>query len=74
MFPIEFLTTRRFYNIAKDIGGKIYIPSGRINFESGLGKKSSSSAFGSVVLKIQDTWEVELVDIEELQKGQLKLF
>ena len=74
LFPIEFLTTRRFYNITKDLGGKLYIPSGRINFESGLGKKSSGSAFGSVVLKIQDTWEVELVDIEELQTGQMSLF
>lgn len=74
LFPIEFLTTRRFYNIAKDTGGKIYIPSGRINFESGLGKKQSSSAFGSVILKIQDKWEIELVDIEELQKGQISLF
>ena len=74
MFPIEFLTTRRFYNITKDLGGKLYIPSGRINFESGLGKKSSGSAFGSVILKVQDTWEMELVDIEELQTGQMSLF
>ena len=52
----------------------MYIPSGRINFESGLGKKSSGSAFGSVILKVQDTWEMELVDIEELQTGQMSLF
>lgn len=74
LFPIEFLTTRRFYNITKDLGGKIYIPSGRINFESGLGKRASGSAFGSVILKVQDKWEVELIDLEELQNGQLSLF
>lgn len=74
LFPIEFLTTKRFYNITKGVGGKLYIPSGRINFESGLGKKGKSSAFGSVILKIQDTWELELIDIEELQNGQISLF
>ncbi len=52
----------------------MFIPSGRINFESGLGKKQSSSAFGSVILLVQDKWEVEILDIEELQKGQLSLF
>lgn len=64
LFPIEFITTKRFHDIAKNVGGKIYIPSGRINFESGLGKKSKSPAFGSVVMKIQDDWEIELIDKE----------
>lgn len=64
LFPIEFITTKRFHDIAKNVGGKIYIPSGRINFESGLGKKSKSPAFGSVVMKIQDKWEIELIDKE----------
>ena len=43
-------------------GGKIFIPNGRINFESGLGKKGKSPAFGSVVMKIQDEWEVEFIE------------
>lgn len=59
LFPIEFLTTARFQNTVK--GGKIFIPNGRINFESGLGKKGKSPAFGSVVLKLQDTFEVEMI-------------
>lgn len=74
LFPIEFLTTGRFHNITKDLGGKIYIPSGRIPFESGLGKKSSSPAFGSVILKVQDKWEVELLDMqvfEDIKQGSL---
>ena len=52
LFPIEFMTTKRFYNIMQGMGGTIYLPNGRIKFQSGLGKKSSSPAFGSVVLKI----------------------
>ena len=65
LFPIEFLTTRKFYNIAS--GGKLYIPSGRIPFESGLGKEGKSPAFGSVILKVQDKWEMELLDINKLK-------
>ncbi len=62
LFPIEFVTTQRFHNSVG--GGKIYIPNGRINFESGLGKKGKSPAFGSVVMKLQDVWEIELINIK----------
>jgi len=65
LFPIEFLTTKRFLNIAR--GGKVYIPNGRIRFESGLGKDSRSPAFGSVVMKLQDTWEVEFIERDSEQ-------
>ena len=67
LFPIEFITTKKFYEITKNFGGKIYIPNGRINFESGLGKTSKSPVFGSVVMKIQDKWEIELIDIKNLK-------
>ena len=59
LFPIEFLTTARFHNTI--VGGKLFIPNGRINFESGLGKKGTSPAFGSVVMMLQDKFEVELI-------------
>jgi phage N-6-adenine-methyltransferase len=59
LFPIEFITTKRFHEICG--GGKIFIPKGRINFESGLGKKSKSITFGTVVMKLQDTFEVEMI-------------
>jgi len=62
LFPIEFITTARFHNLVG--GGKLFVPNGRIKFESGLGKKGSSPAFGSVVMKIQDTWEIELINIK----------
>lgn len=68
MFPIEFLTTKRFHDCMDGLGGKIFIPNGRINFESGLGKKGKSPAFGSVVMKIQDRWEIELIDNDDLKK------
>ena len=62
LFPIEFLTTKRFHDIC--VRGRVYIPNGRINFESGLGKKGRSPAFGSVVFKIGDTNEIEYIKIK----------
>lgn len=60
LFPIEFLTTKRFSEI---VGGcKIFVPNGRINFESGLGKKGKSPAFGSVVIKLQESFDVEFIE------------
>lgn len=54
LFPIEFVTTKQFHSILGELGGVVYVPDGRIKFESGLGKKVSSPAFGSCVLKIED--------------------
>ncbi|MCK9324170.1 MAG: phage N-6-adenine-methyltransferase [Bacteroidales bacterium] len=62
LFPIEFLTTQRFHNSVG--GGKLYVPNGRINFESGLGKQGKSPAFGSVVMMLQDFWEIILIPKE----------
>jgi len=64
LFPIGFLTTKRF----SDTGckGKIYIPNGRLGFESGLGKNGKSPAFGSIVMKLQDVNEVEFIIKNEL--------
>lgn len=62
LFPIEFVTTARFHNSAG--GGRLFIPNGRINFESGLGKKGKSPAFGSVVMKLEDDWSLELINIK----------
>ena len=62
LFPIEFLTTARFHDSV--LAGKLFIPNGRINFESGLGKKGKSPAFGSIVMKLQESWEVQMIDIK----------
>lgn len=67
LFPIEFLTTKRFHDCIEGLGCKLFIPNGRINFQSGLGKKGKSPAFGSVIVKIQDDWEVVLIDNDLLK-------
>lgn len=70
LFPIEFMTTKRFHECVSGLGGKIFIPNGRINFQSGLGKKGKSPAFGTVVLKIQEEWEVVLIDNNDLKEKE----
>lgn len=59
LFPIEFLTTARFYNIVR--GGKLFIPNGRLRFERKLGETAKQPAFGTVVLKLQDNFEIEFI-------------
>lgn len=62
LFPIEFLTTKRFYsNFQK---WTVYIPNGRICFESWLWKKWKSPAFWSVVFKLSDNWEVIQLNLD----------
>lgn len=60
LLPISFLTTKTFHDIVK--GAKIYLPNGRIKFESPTGELKSP-AFGSVVIKLQDSWELEPMEI-----------
>lgn len=64
LFPIEFITTKRFHDILDEQGGVIYVPNGRIKFESGLGKKASSPAFGSCVMKLMDISTIILERVE----------
>lgn len=63
LFPIEFLTTAKWHDL--DCKCKLFIPKGRINFESGLGKKGKSPAFGSVIIKFDDTNSVEYIDLKK---------
>lgn len=72
--PIGFLTTKGFYKQIKISGGvKLFIPNGRIKFQSGLGKDSKSPAFGSVVFRIQNCNEIELIDITK-NSNQTEMF
>ena len=48
-------------------GAKIFLPNGRIKFESGLGKPSRSPAFGSVVIKLDGRWSIQPIDIEGIK-------
>lgn len=68
LFPIEFMTTKRFHDICR--GGVIYLPNGRINFQSGLGKKGKSPAFGSVVMRISDEFKVIPVDKKDWVRNE----
>lgn len=62
--PIEFLTTKRFNEQIKvGVGVKLFLPNGRIKFESGMGKESRSPAFGSVVFKLQSKNEIEFIEL-----------
>lgn len=63
LFPIEFLTTAKFH--ALNCKCRLYIPKGRINFESGLGKRGKSPAFGSVIIKLDDVNSVEFIDFTD---------
>jgi hypothetical protein len=44
-------------------GGKLFVPNGRIKFESGIGASAKSPAFGSVVMKLQHKWDMELIKL-----------
>jgi phage N-6-adenine-methyltransferase len=68
--PIEFLTTARFYISREQCGVKLYIPNGRIKFQSGVGLKEQTPAFGSVIIKIQDSNDLEFIDLEQAQRQQ----
>lgn len=61
LVPIEFLTTKRFHSICK--GAKIYLPNGRVKFESGVGRPTRNPAFGSVIIKLDKGWSLEPIDI-----------
>ena len=67
LFPTEFLTTAKFHNLHCHC--KLFIPKGRINFESGLGKKGKSPAFGSVVIKLADENSIEYIDFKNVKQN-----
>ena len=60
LLPIEMLTTKRFHNIMNDMGGIVYLPNGRIKFESGTGRQTKSPAFGSIILKLENNSELKI--------------
>ena len=64
LVPISFLTTKRFHAICK--GAKIFLPNGRIKFENSSGKLRSP-AFGSVIIKLDDRWSIQPIDIEGIK-------
>lgn len=69
--PIEFLTTMRFFASRQNVGIKLFVPKGRIKFQSGVGLKEQTPAFGSVIIKFQDKNELEFIDLEQEQRQQI---
>ena len=61
LFPIESITTKKWYEAIEDVKFKMYIPDYRLGFIVN-NKLYHSGAFGVVVLKLQDTFDIELID------------
>lgn len=63
LLPNETLTSTKFHRCVEGVGIKLHIPQKRIKFMSGVGANEKSPAFGSVIVKIQDKNELELINI-----------
>ena len=61
--PINILTRKRFHKITKEVGVKVYIPSGRIKFLRIYQDKEITPDFDSVILKFQKEDEIKFFDI-----------
>ena len=61
LFPIESMTTKRWYESIGDCKFKMFIPSYRLGFIVN-NKLYRSGAFGIVVLKLQDNFDIELIE------------
>lgn len=61
------MTTARFHEL--NCKCKLFVPKGRINFESGLGKQGKSPAFGSVVIKLDDVDSIEYIDLSTAKRN-----
>lgn len=66
LVPIEFLTTKKFFELKCCYN--LFIPKGRIKFESGLGRNTRTPAFGSVILKLSEENSIEYINLES--KGE----
>ena len=61
LFPIESMTTKKWIDIVKDTKFKLYIPAYRIGFIVN-NKLYNSGAFGVVILKFQNEYDIKLID------------
>lgn len=62
LFPIGYLTTKKFHEICG--GAHIYLPNGRIKFDNSVGGGGERSpAFGSIVIKLDNSWSIETIKI-----------
>ena len=61
LFPIESMTTKKFYDAIDNVKFKLYIPNFRLGFIVD-DIEYSHGAFGIVVLKLQYIFEIELIN------------
>jgi len=61
LFPIESMTTKRFYEVIRGVRFKMFIPSYRIGFIVNK-KLYRAGAFGIVVLNFKNDYEIELIE------------
>lgn len=68
LFPIESMTTKKWFDIVKDTKFKLYIPSYRIGFIVN-NKLYNSGAFGVIILNFSNEYDIKLIDknIKELK-------
>ena len=66
MFPIESMTTKKWYDTIKEIPFKMYLPNYRIGFIVD-NKQYNSGAFGIVILHLQDKYDIEIIDKNKIQ-------
>ena len=69
LFPIESMTTKKWYDIIGDTKFKMYIPNYRIGFIVN-GKQYKAGAFGIVILKFQNNYDIELIERNILDRGE----
>ena len=60
LLPISYLTTKQFHDVCR--GGRVFLPNGRIKFQSGEVLKSP--AFGSVIVKLEKEWSITTLNLE----------
>lgn len=63
----ESICTKKFNDITKDVSYKVYVPNGRINFESRNGKITKSPAFSTVVIHFCNLRQIEVIENKMLR-------
>lgn len=61
--PVSILTTKKFHKIIKDVGIKLYVPNGRINFRRIHQAEEETPAFGCIIMKLQSQNEIKFFNI-----------
>lgn len=65
------MTTKTFYEVIKNVKFKMYIPNYRIGFIV-KEKEYNSGAFGVVILKLEETFDIKLLTKKEMENEEWK--